>query len=48
MVNRGVLMTPFHNMALMCPATSEADADAHTAIFAAAADDLLGSGIVRR
>jgi len=28
MVNRGVLMTPFHNMALMCPATSEADADA--------------------
>jgi len=42
MINRGVLMTPFHNMALMCPATTEADADAHTAIFAAAADDLLG------
>jgi len=48
MINRGVLMTPFHNMALMCPATTEADADAHTAIFAAAADDLLGSGTVRR
>jgi len=26
----------------MCPATTEADADAHTAIFASAADDLLG------
>lgn len=41
-VNRGILMTPFHNMALMCPATTEADADAHTAVFAAAADELLG------
>jgi glutamate-1-semialdehyde 2,1-aminomutase len=42
MINRGVLMTPFHNMALMCPATTEADSDAHTAVFAAAADELLG------
>jgi glutamate-1-semialdehyde 2,1-aminomutase len=42
MINRGILMTPFHNMALMCPATTNADADAHTAVFAAAADDLLG------
>jgi glutamate-1-semialdehyde aminotransferase len=42
MINRGVLMTPFHNMALMCPATAEADADTHAAVFAAAADDLLG------
>jgi glutamate-1-semialdehyde 2,1-aminomutase len=40
-VNRGVLLTPFHNMALMAPATSDADVDAHTRIFAAAADDLL-------
>jgi len=40
--NRGILMTPFHNMALMCPATSAADADAHTAVFAAAVDGLLG------
>lgn len=24
-------MTPFHNMALMCPATTDADVDAHTA-----------------
>ena len=37
----GVLMTLFHNMALMCPATTEADADFHAAVFAAAADDLL-------
>jgi glutamate-1-semialdehyde 2,1-aminomutase len=42
MINRGVLMTPFHNMALMCPATTDADADTHTALFAAAAGDLLG------
>jgi len=40
-VNRGVLLTPFHNMALMAPATADADVDAHTRIFAAAADDLL-------
>jgi glutamate-1-semialdehyde 2,1-aminomutase len=40
-VNRGVLMTPFHNMALMCPATAEADVDTHTQIFGAAADELL-------
>ena len=31
--NRGVLMTPFHNMALMCPETSRADVDRHTAVF---------------
>jgi hypothetical protein len=35
-------MTPFHNMALMSPATAEADADVHTRVFAAAADELLG------
>jgi glutamate-1-semialdehyde 2,1-aminomutase len=44
LINRGILMTPFHNMALMCPATTAADADAHTAVFSAAADDLLGLG----
>jgi glutamate-1-semialdehyde 2,1-aminomutase len=32
-LNRGILMTPFHNMALMCPATTEADVDRHTAVF---------------
>ncbi|WP_129337704.1 transaminase [Cellulomonas endophytica] len=34
---RGVLLTPFHNMALMCPATSDADVDRHTEAFAEAA-----------
>jgi glutamate-1-semialdehyde aminotransferase len=32
-MNRGVLMTPFHNMALMSPATTAADVDRHTAVF---------------
>ena len=32
-MNRGVLMTPFHNMALMSPVTNEADIDRHTAAF---------------
>jgi glutamate-1-semialdehyde 2,1-aminomutase len=41
LANRGVLITPFHNMALMCPATTTADVDAHTALFAAAADELI-------
>ncbi len=32
-LNRGVLMTPFHNMALITNATTEADIDRHTAVF---------------
>ena len=32
-MNRGVLMTPFHNMALMSPATTATDVDRHTAVF---------------
>jgi glutamate-1-semialdehyde 2,1-aminomutase len=32
-LNRGVLMTPFHAMALMSPATTAADVDLHTAAF---------------
>jgi glutamate-1-semialdehyde 2,1-aminomutase len=32
-LNRGVLLTPFHNMALMSPATTEADVDRHTDVF---------------
>ncbi len=42
LANRGVLMTPFHNMALMCPATTQADVDRHREVFAAAVDELLG------
>jgi glutamate-1-semialdehyde 2,1-aminomutase len=33
MLNRGVLMTPFHNMALMCPSTTESDVNMHTKLF---------------
>ena len=32
-LNRGILITPFHNMALMCPDTTRADVDRHTAAF---------------
>src|SRR5262249_21841395 len=40
-LNRGVLLTPFHNMALMCRATTEADVGLHTKIFADATSELL-------
>jgi glutamate-1-semialdehyde 2,1-aminomutase len=33
LVNRGVLLTPFHNMALMCPTTTKADVDRHHEVF---------------
>jgi glutamate-1-semialdehyde 2,1-aminomutase len=39
-LNRGILLTPFHNMALMSPATSDADVDRHTEVFDAAAAEL--------
>ena len=35
-LNRGILLTPFHNMALMSPSTTAADVDAHTEVFHAA------------
>ena len=33
MLNDGFLITPFHNMALMCPDTTASDVDAHTHAF---------------
>jgi glutamate-1-semialdehyde 2,1-aminomutase len=42
--NRGILLTPFHNMALMCPATTTADVDRHTEVFGAAVAELAGAG----
>jgi glutamate-1-semialdehyde 2,1-aminomutase len=33
LLNRGVLLTPFHNMMLICPATSEADINKLLAVF---------------
>ncbi len=41
-LNRGILLTPFHNMALMSPATTEADVDRHTAVFREAVLELAG------
>ncbi|MDX6359409.1 MAG: glutamate-semialdehyde -aminomutase, partial [Nocardioidaceae bacterium] len=41
-LNRGVLLTPFHNMALFCPAHTEADVDRHTEVFSDALDALTG------
>jgi glutamate-1-semialdehyde 2,1-aminomutase len=43
-LNRGILLTPFHNMALMCPSTTRADVDMHTKVFAAAVDELISNG----
>jgi glutamate-1-semialdehyde 2,1-aminomutase len=39
-LNRGVLLTPFHNMALMCPETTNADVDRHTLLFSEALGEL--------
>jgi len=41
LLNRGVLLTPFHNMALMCPTTTTADVERHSELFAEAVDTLL-------
>jgi glutamate-1-semialdehyde 2,1-aminomutase len=32
-LNRGILLTPFHNMALVAPAVTEDDVDRHTEVF---------------
>ncbi|CAN5367171.1 aspartate aminotransferase family protein [soil metagenome] len=41
-LNRGILMTPFHNMALMCPETTAADVERHTLAFREAVVSLYG------
>ena len=41
-MNRGVLLTPFHNMALMSPATTPEDVDYHTKVFREAVRELAG------
>jgi glutamate-1-semialdehyde 2,1-aminomutase len=43
-LNRGILLTPFHNMALMSPATTGFDVDRHTAAFREAVRSLVGDG----
>lgn len=42
LANRGVLLTPFHNMALMCPTTTLADVQRHHEVFEAAIAELVG------
>jgi glutamate-1-semialdehyde 2,1-aminomutase len=39
-LNRNVLLTPFHNMALMCPATTAEDVDLHTSVFCEALSNI--------
>lgn len=40
-LNRGLLLTPFHNMALMAPSTTIEDVDRHTTLFDEALTELL-------
>ena len=41
-LNRGILLTPFHNMALFSPHHGQADVDLHTRVFGGAVAALLG------
>ena len=41
LLNRGIVLTPFHNMALMSPVTTTADADRHHEVFSAAIGELV-------
>lgn len=43
-LNRGILMTPFHNMALIAPSLTESDIDRHTTVFREAVESLFGTG----
>jgi len=40
-MNRGILLTPFHNMALMSPVTANDDVDQHTKVFRDAVRELV-------
>jgi glutamate-1-semialdehyde 2,1-aminomutase len=41
-LNRGILMTPFHNMALITAGTTQSDVDHHTEVFRQAVATLFG------
>jgi glutamate-1-semialdehyde 2,1-aminomutase len=41
-MNRGILLTPFHNMALMSPATAPEDVDHHSKVFRENVRELMG------
>ncbi|MEO8480553.1 MAG: transaminase, partial [Gemmatimonadota bacterium] len=42
LLNRGIMLTPFHNMALMSPVTTTDDVDAHHLVFGALIAELTG------
>lgn len=42
-LNRNILMTPFHNMALIAPDTSKEDVDYHSRVFAECVKALVGA-----
>jgi glutamate-1-semialdehyde 2,1-aminomutase len=42
-MNRGILLTPFHNMALMSPSTDKDDIDHHSRVFREAVQELVQS-----
>jgi glutamate-1-semialdehyde 2,1-aminomutase len=42
-LNRGVLITPFHNMALIAPSTTPEQVDRHSEVFDAALRELVGA-----
>ena len=42
LANRGILLTPFHNMALMCPLTSTEQVQRHHQVFHDAVRELVG------
>ena len=42
-LNRGILMTPFHNMALIASDTTETDVKTHNEVFRAAVETLFGN-----
>jgi len=40
-LNRGILLTPFHNMALMTPFHTEEDVDFHTSVFTQCLEEIM-------
>src|SRR5208337_385030 len=47
-LNRGILITPFHSMLLMCPATSAADIARYSAVFSSFCRELTSTHDVSR
>ena len=41
-LNRGILLTPFHNMALVSPYTAKTHVDLHTRVFEECVSSIIG------